>query len=327
MTRSRARPAPGWHRLALLPVWACLEVLAVLAASRGSGPAAALLLHLGASACVAGWLRTRLLDAGGGWALALPFVQAAFVPVLGGLGLAIVAAAMPRGATRRDPAAEFTRTPIPGALEPVCARPSGAAGCGPPPSPRDSRVATLAATRHRRDTDSVALLWRALRDPEEEVRLLAFSLLESKTAAAYHRIQAHAAELESATGLRRGVLHARLAFEHWELAWLGLVQGEILNHELGKAEEHARAALEHDRRSVAMHFLLARIYLKSNRPGEARAMLTRAGELGLPAPMREPYLAEAAFRLRRFDLVRIHLAQAGLAAGNDATSRVQRFWQ
>ncbi|HEX7489131.1 MAG TPA: hypothetical protein VF341_09505, partial [Anaeromyxobacteraceae bacterium] len=170
----------------------------------------------------------------------------------------------------------------------------------PLPSERDERVEALSASRTRMDRASVAQLWRGLRDVDEDVRLLAFALLESKTGASYRRIHAHTRELETAEGARRGLLNARLAFEHWELAWLGLVQGEILAHELALAEQHARAALEHQQRSASLHLLLGRIQLRRNRLDEARVMLVRAAELGLPADVQRPYLAEVAFREQRF---------------------------
>ncbi|OFX19719.1 MAG: hypothetical protein A2V77_14990 [Anaeromyxobacter sp. RBG_16_69_14] len=314
----------GW----LLLLASIQEIPAALAAANGSG-LVALALHAGASACAAGWLGRRLHGEVTGWSFALPFACALFVPLLGALGLAAVALGLPQRTAKEHPASTFVRTPVP--RPPEAGSPRRAPSSSEPrqdSSARDGRVAALAAIRCRKDPASVALLWRALKDPEEEVRLFAFSLLESRTGAAYRRIHSEEQELAAATGARLRALHGRLAFEHWELAWLGLVQGEVLNHALERAEKHARAALEHEvtRSAASIHLLLGRIQLKRGHLDEARSALLRAGELGLPAPVWEPYLAEVAFRLRRFDLVRIHIDRAGSSGGNDPAARVQRYW-
>lgn len=299
-----------------------LEGLAAIALARGAD-LVAVALHAASSGLAAAWLRSALLEPTGGWSFCLPFACAFLVPLLGALGLAAVSAALRRPRQAFGANEEFTRTPVPLA-------PERGSACGPPAwrqawSARDERLAELAAVGKRDDPASVSALWRAVKDRDEEVRLLAFSLLEAKTANAYRRIGALASEIEGA-GDASGGVHAQLAFEHWELVRLGLVRGEVLGHELWLAEEHVRAAIAQEPRSASLHFLLGRIQLRRERPREALASLLRAGELGLPAEVRAPYMAEIAFRERRFDLVRIYLARAGGGAGGDPGALVRRYW-
>jgi hypothetical protein len=304
-----------------------LEALAGAAGLRGD-TATALALHVASSAAMAASLGSILLDGEGPWSFALPFASAFFVPVLGATGLVAVAAAVPRringGLRIQQP---FLRTALPSHPDVSGSKRADAVKeVQGSEAEREGRMAALVAVKHRRDPAAVALLWRGLKDPEEEVRLLAFSLLESKVSAAYRAIQSLSKDLETAGEDQRGLIHTRLAFAHWELAWQGLVQGEVLGHELSKASEHARHALEHDPRSASVQLLRARIQIRRGRLAEADVALRCARVLGIPATSLRPYEAELAFCQKRFDEVRRHLSHPSLASGNSAAARVQRYW-
>jgi len=290
--------------------------------------AGALALHLAASAVVAGVLRLSLLDGKGFWSFALPLACAFFVPALGALGLLAVAVTAPRRSGGAANVHEsFVRTPLPAPPDgDAVASPAKAGADGGSPREPQARIAALVAAKQRSDPAAVALLWRALKDSEEEIRLLAFSFLETRLSSVYRRIQALTQELDAASEERRGVLHARLAFEHWELAWQGLVQGDVLGHELAMASEHVVHALKRDPRSAPIQLLRARIHLRRGRLAEADVALRCARVLGIPGPSLRPYQAELAFRQKRFDEVRRHLAHPALASGNTAAARVQRYW-
>jgi len=292
------------------------EALALFAVLRGAG-AAALGLHAAGCCCGAALLHRRLLEGRPRQSFALVFAGAFFVPVLGLLGLVAVGLATRGLGESSEP--ELVRTPIPEppatAQPPIVPRPSGG---------RRARMEALAKVRGRTDAASVAMLRRALEDSEEEVRLLAHALLESKSRAAYRRIHETTCELEKTPTARRGALHRRLAFEHWEVAWLGLAQGECLEHTLREARRHADLALEADPASASLHFLLGRIDLRLGGADKAEAELARAAEQGMPAVLLRPYLAEAAFLRRRFDLVKQRLAQPALAV--ETVDRLQRYW-
>ena len=302
-------------RLPMAFAAAGLEGMAAVAALHGAW-ALALALHAASAGCAAGWLR-RLLEGPAGWSFALFFAAALFLPALGALGTAAVALAAPCAASASGPEVVHTRIPGPPRAEEFEA-PRAAA------SEREAHLAAVAGLRGRNDPVAIAGLWRALEDPEEDVRLLAHSLLESKSRAADRRIHELSRELEAAQPFRRAAIHRRLALEHWELAWLGLVQGECLGHTLEAARLHALAALEGDRDVGPLHLLLGRIELRRGKAREAATTLLRAAELGLPAKVLRPYLAEAAFLARRFDIVRRQLA--GAVGANETVDRVRRYW-
>jgi polysaccharide biosynthesis protein PelE len=271
-------------------------------------------LHFLTSACAAGLLHRKLLSGPSAWSFALLFSAALFVPVLGLVGMAAVALCAPRDEPAPEPDCILTRIPRPP---------------GPANEPRDgfhadrkARIDALAALRGRTDPLAVELLRRGLRDREEDVRLLAHSLLESKSRAAWRAIDETSRSLQDAAPSRQGALHQRLAFQHWEVARLGLVQGECLAHALASARGHALSALEKDPASHPVHLLLGQIELRLENPARAEAALVRACELGVSRAVAAPYLAEAAFLRRRFDLVRARLADAQ----GSAVAQVRRYW-
>jgi hypothetical protein len=298
---------------------AVFEALAFVSALRGSA-VPALTCHAAASCCFAGTLHRRLLDGPRAWAFALVFAGAFFVPVAGAVGIAAVALSTPTPAG--SSASDWVRTPIP---QPSVSPREVPAADVDGPAGRQARLEALAELRGRSDPAAVALLRRALEDTEEDVRLVAYALLESKSRAAYRAIHESTRALEEAP-VRRHALHRTLAFQHWELAWLGLAQGECLSHTLAMARDHALAALDAGSGSASLYFLLGRIHLRAGEPDRAESAFTRAAECGAASAVLAPWLAEAAYAQRRFDLVRQHLAEADLLGGSETVERLRRYW-
>jgi len=306
--------------IAVLAALVC-EAVASIALMRGFG-IPALLVHVAASGATAALLHRRAFEGPTRVGFALIFATAFLVPFLGALGLVVVAALTPRGAT--VPERDCVRTRIPRPPEMVDS-PSLPAGRGQP-GVRQARIEALTALRGRSDPAAIAALRHAMEDRDEDVRLLAHALLEAKNRAAWREIDAANGALDRAPQPQRGHIHRRLASQYWEVAWLGLAQGECLDHALGTARRHAMMALQEDPRSASLHLLLGRIGLRLGAPERAEASLLQARDLGLPAGVAAPYLAEAAFLRRRFDLVRSHLTMPAQATPGGASARVRRYW-
>jgi hypothetical protein len=304
--------------MAAFAAGACQGV-AVIAIARGFA-LPGVVLHLAASAIAAALLHRRVLAGPQAWSFALLSASFVFLPVLGVLGLLAVAWS---GTATRDAAdvdCQETRIPRPPGRD-AAPRTKDATQ-----TPRQARVEELGALRRRSDPGAVEVLHRALEDADEDVRLLAHALLESKNRAACRSIEQSEQELLQAPQNRRGQVHRRLARQYWDLAWLGLVQGECLEHALGGARQHARAALEQEPSSASLHFLLGRIELRLNAPDPAEQALIRSRELGMPAGVVRPYLAEAAFLRRQFDLVRARFREGGAFGSGGAAARMRRYW-
>jgi hypothetical protein len=299
----------------VLVLGVALEAVAVVAAIDGMA-ALALAAHVGSCGGIAVGLGPRL--PAGAAAGRLAFAMILFLPVLGALGWIAAAVVRPVTADRRLPA--LVRTPLPGSD--AARLPMGRSLTPPGARPVSDRVV---AARGQCDPGAIALLRRALGDPEEDVRLVAHAVLESKHRSAYRQLHERTAELAAAPADLCAALHRRLAAQHWELARTGLAEGDCLAHALDRARHHARVALAEDPDQPSLWLLLARTALRCGTAEEADAALVRAVELGLPPAVAAPYFAEAAFLQRRFDRV-LHQLAAAAAGELAALDRIRRYW-
>jgi polysaccharide biosynthesis protein PelE len=171
-----------------------------------------------------------------------------------------------------------------------------------------ARVRAVMATRQLSDQYAVPILQVALRDPVDDVRLLAYALLDGKERAIYGNIKQLNGRLAEAPKATHGGLHKRLAHEHWELVYLGLAQGEVLAHVLNAGLKHAQLAREELPTDAGLCFLYGRMRSAQGSLEEASALFDEAEALGLPRQALLPYRADVAFRQRRWDEVRTLLS-------------------
>ena len=189
----------------------------------------------------------------------------------------------------------------------------------------DKRVAAVMALRRMTQNRSTPLLRIALRDPSDDVRLLAYALTDGIDQEINRRIQRRLAALD-AVPRQQARLRKALAQDYWDLAFLGLASGDVETYVLSEAAHHLEKALQVQPDGGAA-LLLGRIRLRQRRPTEAEAAFQRARALGLPNVAVSPYRAEAAFQLRRFDEVRARLRDLPLSSrARLPLAEVLRFW-
>jgi hypothetical protein len=143
----------------------------------------------------------------------------------------------------------------------------------------------------------------ALRQPDDELRLLAHALvaqgerrLQDKVERAHARLRAASSQAERWSALRG------LAFAYWEIACSERMPAESLEHPLAESSARAQAALAiHPEAQLCL--LLARICLRQTDGARASYWLQRAGCLGVSSASRALLHAEAAFLQRRFEQV------------------------
>lgn len=286
--------------------------------------------HLLAS-LLAGYSTGRLLPQGNrsekAWFVYALFTGIALsLPVIGALGL-LVAVVRPQHLAQPAVSHSFERAGIPAPPEHMTANAtshttsSGILGILQHAYNPESRIRAVLATRKLRSQDAVPILRVALKDPVDEVRLLAYALLDRQEKAIHRRLKDQLARLATAPAQRCAALHERIAEDYWELAYLGLAQGAVLQHVLHTASGHAQQALRTPPSNPSLYFLLARILLREDRYREAQAAFERAGALGYPRSSLLPYLAELAFVERRFDDARRYLQEVepfGLLSASQA---------
>jgi predicted Zn-dependent protease len=155
---------------------------------------------------------------------------------------------------------------------------------------------------------TVPVLRLALHDAADEVRLLAFTILQERERQLYAQIHELQNRMTTGSQDRKAALSASLAHAYWELAYQDLVQGELLAFALENAAKYLTEALSSDRENSGYLLLLGRIRLRQGRGQDAAELLARAAQLGLADQIVKVHQAEAAFVERRFDDVRACLA-------------------
>ncbi len=320
-----------------------LEALALWLLLTAEDPAGtlALFLALHGVACLLSALaaRARLPRELGGSplkALALLAALPLFIPGLGMLGVQLVLVpALQRAGIEEEKPWRATDFPdLPAAPFRVSAQPIyiavGLAGVLRHVSDPDLRLKAVMASKQMPDRVAIPLLDIALKDKVDDVRLLAYSMLDGKERVIFDRIKALMQELKELPHElldERALLHLRLAQEYWELAYLGLAQGKVLMHVLGQSEEHLGVALAARPGDAGAHLLKGRIHLKRAEVAPAREAFTRAAEAGMPPDVVAPFLAEVAFCERDFDAVRTHLGKlSASAAAKSPMAEVVRWW-
>ena len=158
----------------------------------------------------------------------------------------------------------------------------------------DQRLAALLATKRMPGKEAVPILKLALGDPSDDVRLLAYSMLDKQESDINLRIQIALGQLHGASAQAAGKLHGTLARWYWELAYLGLAQGSVLEHVLNQSNEHAEQALQAGE-GGELFLLAGRIALELGDVQRAEVLLTKAQEDGMGAAQILPFHAELAF--------------------------------
>jgi Flp pilus assembly protein TadD len=164
-----------------------------------------------------------------------------------------------------------------------------------------------------------------LKEPDEDVRLTAHSILESKGRAGYHAVHEADSARRAAPESDVATYDLQLASRHFDLVRLGLAEGDCLNAALEQARKHARVAVKKTPDDRSARFLLGRIQLKRGELADAEAQFTHAAQLGLPHAIVLPYLAEAAFLRGCPDLVRRQFENAPTHS-NAVVERMRRYW-
>lgn len=163
----------------------------------------------------------------------------------------------------------------------------------------DQRLAALLATRRMQGKEAVPILKLALGDPSDDVRLLAYSMLDKQESDINLHIQMGLQQLADVSERNAGPVHSRLARWYWELAYLGLAQGSVLEHVLGQASEHAEQGLAAGEGGELL-LLAGRIALELGENERAEALLHQAEANGLDSAQLLPFHAELAFESGRY---------------------------
>lgn len=163
----------------------------------------------------------------------------------------------------------------------------------------DQRLSALLATRSMPGKDAIPILKLALGDPSDDVRLLAYSMLDKQESDINLHIQMALEQLAESSQRTVGPVHNMLARWYWELAYLGLAQGSVLEHVLSQAGEHAELGLAAGE-GAELFLLAGRIALEQGHNERAEVLLRQAEAHGMDPAQVLPFRAELAFETGRY---------------------------
>ena len=173
-------------------------------------------------------------------------------------------------------------------------------------APVATRMRALVALQNVSGRIASPLLRDVLTDPSEDIRLLAYGMLDNKEKHLNGAIHRESQRLQAAP--EGSEQHAdaakKLADLYWELVYQELALGDLRIHALQRSLHFTQLSLARTPDDAALHLRHGRLLQSLGRPTEARAAYDRALALGMPKTRIIPYLAEVAYDLGDFATVR-----------------------
>jgi tetratricopeptide (TPR) repeat protein len=194
-------------------------------------------------------------------------------------------------------------------------------------APVEARLKALLAVQSLPARVANPLVREMLSDPSDDLRLVAYGILDAREKSINARIHAATQRLAQMPPAReRASLERQLADLYWELVYQGLVQGDLRDHALAQVRLHLDQALSLDPEDAALWALCGRVAAQEGGYDEAQRAFERALRFGLTESRVLPYLAEVAFRLRRFDEVREITRKLAASPQTQRMAQVVQFW-
>ena len=189
------------------------------------------------------------------------------------------------------------------------------------------RLQAVYATLILKDQDAIPLLYKALGDPVDDIRLLAYALLDRKENYLSMRIKKNKQAFEKIKNYKNKKLCLQIANDYWELVRLGLIQGEARNYILNMACKYIELGLEHNPNDLELCFLHAQILLKLKDYQQAHKQFKKAENLGIDHKCLLIYYAEIAFYSRQYREVKQLMSTIVSPTAYPQISAITQFWQ
>lgn len=197
-------------------------------------------------------------------------------------------------------------------------------------APQDARVEALLTVGQMPSPATGVLLRELLSDPSDDMRLLAYGLLDRREKHVSNRLATERVLLEAATEVgdrdSERLICGRIAQLYWELVYQGLAQGDTARYALEQTLIHAERALRDDASDGPRWLLIARTRLRRRELPEADAALAQALSYGMPRVAVLPYLAELRFEQGRYEEVRAAMFELGATPGSETLAAMQQYW-
>lgn len=202
----------------------------------------------------------------------------------------------------------------------------------------DTKLRVLIALQSMRPKVAIPLLQSLLADPSEDIRLLAYSMMDAWEKDITQRLQAAQIQLEqlqSRTGtshaeekkLTLQSIHRKLAELYWEQVDSGLARGDLRTFALQRAKSHCEQALQGDAKQSGIWLVYSTVQIELGQSQEAHRSLLKARSAGVPDSVICPLLAKLAFDAQDYDHVQTWMRRAARSGHLSSVTRQSlQYW-
>jgi hypothetical protein len=170
--------------------------------------------------------------------------------------------------------------------------------------PKEARFKSLLALQGMPARIANPLLQDMLGDPADEVRLVAYGILDNQEKQINQHIHEEITKLREADSPEMQLIALRrLAELYWELVYGGLVHGDVRDHAMSETDRYLIQAMQIAPDDAGLWFLKGRMLLFRRDPA-AEAALHRAVANGLEESRVLAYLGQIAYERRDYREVR-----------------------
>ena len=293
-----------------------------------------LVIHLGASCCIIITARCLLINSfkSINWQVYLfIFLLSTFVPIFGMvIGLFVIIAIL-RLHTKSYKYAEVLDGSINlKTLKPIHTK-YGAGGAiinlMQTNAPTTNRVQALFVLGQNQFSYINKFMFALLSDNADEIRLLAFNILEQQESYITQDINRFHLLLdkEEPNSKNHAKLEKSLALLYWEFIYRSLISHGLEESILSKALTYTLSALKILKEDLTLWALLGKIYIRLGEIKKAEAAFSHISSLEIPPYQILPYLAEIKYKLHDYQAVREYL-KSNIFLNIPLIAPVKRFW-
>lgn len=196
-----------------------------------------------------------------------------------------------------------------------------------PAAAREEALLAVAATGA---AGSGGLLREMLADPSDDLRLLAYGMLDRREKEVSGRLAAERRLLQLAESIddrdAARVICGRIAHLYWELVYQGLAQGDNARFALEQSLIYAERSLRDDATDGPTWLMIGRVRMARRELRAAEGAFNEALSYQMPRRSVIPYLAELRYRQRRYGDVRKLMFELGAQPGSATLTALQEFW-
>jgi hypothetical protein len=145
------------------------------------------------------------------------------------------------------------------------------------------------------DKVAVPLLKKALKDDEDDIRLLAYALLKRKENTIISRLQNRLRKVNETNGVGAFSLHKAIAYDYWEIIYLELMEEDVQKHIVDLSIKHIMNSLRYNENDPGLNLIFAKILLKNGDLVRSREKFIKADVAGIDRKIILPHFTELAF--------------------------------